>query len=89
VLGLPQFFTGAFPKDNPRTAKLTELTRLVSTRRRLVFKTLPDRIGPDGSTRRALVIGLPLAHVPLWSDLPPYRVERVLFAVASVEENWE
>jgi hypothetical protein len=82
MLGLPLFFAGVLPMDNPRAAKLSAFTSLVCRGRRIAFKKLPEKTRADGTVSRPLVIGLPLVPVPLQLSLPPYRIERVLFAIA-------
>jgi hypothetical protein len=72
LLGLPMWFGGILPLDNPRTAALSEMTRVVSMRRHPVFRILPSRLR---------VVGMPLA--PVAPEFAPYRVERVLFAVVN------
>jgi hypothetical protein len=74
LLGLPLYgFGGVLPMDNPRTAELSSLARVVSMRRRLVFRKLPEKTTPAGIGRLPLVAGVPLA-----SDR---GAERILFAV--------
>jgi len=81
LLGLPLFFEGALPMDNPRTAEMSEMTRVVSMRRRMVPRILPATTRPDGSVCQPLVVGVPLAPVPasIWRG----PVEQVLFSVAA------
>jgi hypothetical protein len=80
LLGLPLFFEGALPMDNLQTAELSEMTRVVSMRRRMVPRILPARTRPDGTVSQPWVVGVPLAPVPasVWGG----PVERVLFAIA-------
>jgi len=81
MLGLPLFFEGVLPMDNPQTAELSEMTRVVSMRRRMVPRVLPARTRPDGTVCQPWVVGVPLAPVPasIWSG----PVERVLFSIAN------
>jgi hypothetical protein len=83
LLGLPMWFGGVLPLDNPRTAALSDMVRLVSMRRRPVFRLLPAGSGADGGSpktaRRLRVVGMPLADVA--PEIAPCRVERVLFAL--------
>jgi hypothetical protein len=86
LLGLPMWFGGVLPLDNPRTAALSDMVRLVSMRRRPVFRLLPAGSEADGTARRLRVVGMPLADVApavaVAREIVPYRVERVLFAIA-------
>jgi hypothetical protein len=68
------------PMDNCQAAELSEMTRVVSMRRRMVPRVLPARTRADGSVRQPWVVGVPLAPVPasVWRG----PVERVLFSVA-------
>ena len=76
LLGLPLYgFGGVLPMDNPRTAELSSLTRVVSMRRRMVFRKLPEKATPAGIGGRPLVAGVPLASA--------CGVERVLFTVVN------
>lgn len=78
LLGVPMFgFRGILPVDNPRAAALSALTRVVSMRRRMVFRRLPERGEgtAGGIAGRPLAAGMPLASTG--------RVERVLFAVVN------
>ncbi|KJB93346.1 hypothetical protein [Skermanella aerolata] len=72
-------FRGPLPvEDNPRTAALSAMTRVVSMRRRMVLRCLPrNASASDGG--RLLVAGVPLASVG--------RVERVLFAVVNAGDE--
>jgi hypothetical protein len=81
LLGLPLFFEGALPMDNPRTAELSEMTRAVSMRRRMVPRILPATTRPDGTVSQPWVVGVPLTPVPasIWRG----PVERVLFSIAA------
>jgi hypothetical protein len=71
------------PRDNPRTILLAEVARLVSIRRRMVFRSLPEAIRPDGTVSRPLVMGLPMAPIFTGALVPPFRIELVLFAVVN------
>jgi hypothetical protein len=81
LLGLPLFFEGALPMDNPRTAELSEMTRVVSMRRGMVPRVLPATTRPDGTVSQPWVVGVPLAPIPasIWRG----PVERVLFSIAA------
>jgi hypothetical protein len=81
LLGLPLFFRGALPMDNCQAAELSEMTRVVSMRQRMVRRILPARTRPDGSICQPWVAGVPLLPVPasFWGR----PVERVLFSVAA------
>ncbi len=83
LLGLPMWFGGTLPLDNPQTAALSSIVRVVSMRRRPVFKLLPPTPEADGPARRLYVAGMPLADSV--SDTAPYRLERVLFAIVDAE----
>jgi hypothetical protein len=83
LLGLPMWFGGTLPLDNPQTAALSSIVRVVSMRRRPVFKLLPPVSETAGSARRLYVVGMPLADS--MSDMVPYRLERVLFAVTDAD----
>jgi|SRR4051794_384951 hypothetical protein len=85
LLGLPMWFGGVLPMNNPRTAALSEMTRMVSMRRKPVFRMLPVPPEADGIARRLQVVGMPLAPVTL--AFAPYRVERVLFAVVHADKD--
>lgn len=79
LLGLPMCgFRGPLPvEDNPRTAALSAMTRVVSMRRRMVLRCLPGNASARGGG--LLVAGVPLASVG--------RVERVLFAVVNAGDE--
>jgi hypothetical protein len=79
LLGLPMCgFRGSLPvEDNPQTAALSAMTRVVSMRRRMVLRCLPANAPASGGG--LLVAGLPLASVG--------RVERVLFAVVNAGDE--
>ena len=87
ALGLPQFFIGKFPKDNPRTTVLAEVARLASVKRRVLVRNLPERIRLDGTVSRPVVIGLPMAPMFTGSLVPPFRIEPVLFAVVNPKKE--
>ena len=75
LLGLPMWFRGVLPMDDPRTAALSDMVRVVSMRRRPVFRLLPGQ----PADRRLHVAGMPLtAGMP---GVPSHRMEQVLFAV--------
>jgi hypothetical protein len=47
LLGFPLYgFGGVLPMDNPRTAELSSLARVVSMRRRTIFRKLPEKATP-------------------------------------------
>lgn len=79
LLGLSMWFRGVLPMDDPRTAALSNMVRVVSMRRRPVFRVLPARPGVDAGRLR--VVGMPLAVTARAAAL--YRMERVLFAVVN------
>ena len=81
-LGLPMWFGGTLPLDNPQTAALSNIVRVVS-RRRPVFKLLPPTSEFAGPARRLYVAGMPLADSV--SDTGRDRLERVLFAIVDAE----
>jgi len=83
LLGLPMWFGGTLPLDNPQTAALSSIVRVVSMRRRPVFKLLPPTPETASPARRLYVAGMPLADS--LSDTVPYRLERVLFAIVDAK----
>jgi hypothetical protein len=52
LLGLRLFFKGKLPIDSSLIAVLSEMTRVVSIRRRLVPRIRPAKIRPDGMVRQ-------------------------------------
>jgi hypothetical protein len=83
LLGLPRDFSGEFPKGNPWVSRLSQLTRVVITKRRFVYRTLPGRLRPDGLVSQPLVIGLPMQSTPM--STRPHKIKQVLFAVVNPE----
>jgi hypothetical protein len=79
LLGLPLFFRGDLPMDNPLTAELAEMTRQVSDARAMIPRILPARLAGDGTAVQPVVVGVPLAPVkgPFWWR----EVRQVLFSV--------
>ena len=80
LLGLPLFFRGDLPMDNPLTAELAEMTRQVSDARAMIPRILPAKPAADGKAFQPLAVGVPLAPVkgPFWRR----EVQQVLLSVA-------
>lgn len=81
LLGLPMWFAGALPLDNPPTAALAEMVRVVCMRRRPVFRLAPACPTTGDAGSRLHVVGMPLAPIAGAPSVVPYRLERVLFAL--------
>jgi hypothetical protein len=85
LLGLPLFFRGDLPMDNPLTAELAEMTRQVLEARRMIPRILPARPAGDGKAFQPLAVGVPLAPLkrPFWRR----EVRQVLFSLAAPERR--
>jgi hypothetical protein len=81
LLGLPLFFRGDLPMDNPMTAELAEMTRQVSDARTMIPRILPARSAADGTAFNPLAVGVPLT--PVKGSFWRREVRQVLFSVAA------
>ena len=81
LLGLPLFFRGDLPMDNPHAAEVAELARQVAETRRMIPRILPAMAASGGGKAfQPLAIGVPLA--PLARSLWRGPIQRVLLSVA-------